>query len=133
MASANLDLVRSICVVWERGDWGSADWAHPDIEYVIADGPAPGRWTGLAGLAEGARGILGAWEGLRYREGEYRELDDERVRRIAPIERGVSMSHDPLDVLVRHRVRSISRGSRALLDRAQGQRDREPTIAAASA
>src|SRR5436309_10075278 len=75
----NLELVRSIHAAWERGDWSSAEWAHPEIEYVIADGPAPGRWTGLHGLAEGWRSILSAWEDFRLDAEEYRELDDERV------------------------------------------------------
>jgi ketosteroid isomerase-like protein len=77
--SANLDLVRSIYAAWERGDWSSIEWAHPDIEYVRADGPAPGSWTGLAGMERGFRDWLGAWEGYRFEADEYRELDHERV------------------------------------------------------
>jgi ketosteroid isomerase-like protein len=80
MASANLDLVRSICSAWERGDFSrSTDWVHPEIEYVIADGPSPGRWTGMPGLWEGFRDFLSTWEDLRVEVDEYRELDGERV------------------------------------------------------
>jgi ketosteroid isomerase-like protein len=80
MASANLELVRSIFAAWERGDFSrAAEWAHPEIEFVIADGPSPGRWTGLAGLAESWRDFLSAWEDVRQDPEEYRELDDERV------------------------------------------------------
>jgi ketosteroid isomerase-like protein len=78
-ASPNLDLVRSIFESWERGDWSSADWADPEIEFVTADGPTPGSWRGLAGMAEGGRDFLSAWEGIRLAADEYRELDDERV------------------------------------------------------
>jgi ketosteroid isomerase-like protein len=77
--SANLDLVRSIYADWERGDFSRADWAHPEIELVHVDGPAPGRWTGLTGTAEGLRGWLSAWEGVRSEAEGYRELDGERV------------------------------------------------------
>ena len=79
MPSSNLDLVRSIFTAVERGDFSSAEWADPGIEYVFADGPSPGTYTGLAGLAEAMRESLSAWEGFHIHVDEYRELDDERV------------------------------------------------------
>ena len=77
--SENLDLVRSICEAWERGDYSSAEWEHPEIEFVSADGPELGSWTGRAEIAEGMRNWLSAWENARAEGDEYRELDDERV------------------------------------------------------
>jgi ketosteroid isomerase-like protein len=77
--SANLDLVRSIYAAWERGESDSTEWAHPQIEYVLADGPSPGTWTGLAGRAQAARDFLSAWEGFQVEAEGYRELDTERV------------------------------------------------------
>jgi ketosteroid isomerase-like protein len=64
---------------WQRGDYSSTDWAHSEIETVMADGPAPGRWRGRAGVAEALRAILNAWEDFRADADEFRELDDERV------------------------------------------------------
>jgi ketosteroid isomerase-like protein len=77
--SENLDLVRSIFAGWERGDFSKSDWAHPDLELVIADGPAPGHWTGVSEMREAWRDLLSAWEGLRSEPEEYLELDNERV------------------------------------------------------
>ena len=77
--SENLDLVRSICTSWERGDYNSVEWADPEIEFVTADGTEPGSWRGLAEMAEGIRDWLSAWEDARAAADEYRELDDERV------------------------------------------------------
>ena len=77
--SENLDLVRSIYADWQLGDFSSTEWAHPKLEYILADGPSPGRWTGLAGLAQGSREILSAWAEFRMAADDYRELDDERV------------------------------------------------------
>ena len=77
--SANHDLVRSILADWEHGDFHSTEWADPEIEYVIVDGPVPGSWTGLAGMEEGERHVLRGWAELRVLADEYRELDDARV------------------------------------------------------
>ena len=77
--SENLDLVRSIYTGWERGDYGSADWAHREIEFVRVDGPAPGSWTGLAEMASAWRDVLGAWDEHRTEAEDYRELDEGRV------------------------------------------------------
>jgi ketosteroid isomerase-like protein len=77
--SANLDLVRSIYAAWERGDFSSAEWADPEIEFEMADGFFPGRWVGLAEMAVAWRGVLSAWHDLRAEAEDYRVLDDERV------------------------------------------------------
>jgi ketosteroid isomerase-like protein len=77
--SENLDLVRSIYADWERGDFSSVSWADPAIEYVYADGPEPGRWTGLVGMAEAWRLRLSAWENFSFVIDDCREIDDEHV------------------------------------------------------
>jgi ketosteroid isomerase-like protein len=78
--SENLDLVRSIYADWERGDYVSAGWAHPDIEWVRADGPEPGSWAGVAEMIDQWRVFLATWEEWQTSPpAEYRELDDGRV------------------------------------------------------
>ena len=79
MASPNVQLTRSLFAAWERGEYDSVEWAHPEIEWVMADGPAPGSWTGVAGMAEGFRDMINAWEDIRVEADEHRELDHERV------------------------------------------------------
>jgi ketosteroid isomerase-like protein len=79
MASTNLDLVRSIYAAWEHGEFSSNEWAHPEVEFVVADGPEPGSSTGSAGMSGGNRAILDGWEDIRLEPEEYREIDGERV------------------------------------------------------
>jgi ketosteroid isomerase-like protein len=77
--STTLELVQAIYSRWERGDFSWIGWAAPQLEYVIADGPTPGSWKGLAGLREGGLGFLSSWDELRVTVEETRELDAERV------------------------------------------------------
>jgi ketosteroid isomerase-like protein len=77
--SANLDLVRSLYTAWERGDYSSTEWAHPEIDFEVVGGPAPGAWTGVEAMVEGWLDFLSAWEEFRHEVEEYRELDGERV------------------------------------------------------
>jgi ketosteroid isomerase-like protein len=75
----NLDLVKSIFAQWEQGDFSSADWADPEIEYAMIGGLAEGRWTGVAEMGRAWGSMVSAWEDLRADPEEFRELDDGRV------------------------------------------------------
>ena len=73
------ELVRSIYAAWERRDYVWVDWADPAIEFVVADGPSPGHWDGLAGMWRGWRDPKKPWDDWRVEHLEYRELDAQRV------------------------------------------------------
>jgi ketosteroid isomerase-like protein len=77
--SANVHLVRSIYADWERGDWSSADWADPRVEFVAADGPWAGSFIGKPAMARAWRQYLDAWEDVRASPDEFRDLGDGRV------------------------------------------------------
>ena len=79
MSQENVDLVRSIYGAWERDDYSSLDWAHPQMEYVIADGPSPGSWSGIDGMVEGFREVLSAWEDWSVLADDYLGLSGNRV------------------------------------------------------
>lgn len=79
MASPNLELVRSICAGWARGDFSTADWADPEIVFAFPDGPDPGEWVGKAAMAERWRSRLSAWTDFRQEAYDYRALEAGRV------------------------------------------------------
>ena len=74
--SANLELVRRIVSDWERGDFSSADWAHPEIEFEVADGIMAGRWQGVEAMAESWADILRSFSELRAEPEAIREVGD---------------------------------------------------------
>jgi len=78
-AESNVEIVQSIYAGWERGDYSAGEWQDPAIEFVIADGPTPGSWSGVAGIVEGWGDFLRVWEEFHHGMDECRELDDERV------------------------------------------------------
>jgi len=79
MSPENVELVRSISAAHERGDYASAEWAHPDIEYVIVGGLTQGSWKGRDAMAKAAGDLLSAWDEHRTVVEELRPLDEERV------------------------------------------------------
>jgi ketosteroid isomerase-like protein len=85
--SANVDLVRSLYADWERGDYRASEWAHPEIEWAMADGPDPATWRGVDGMREGFRANMGVWRDVHAEVEAYRDLDGDRVlvleRRVA--------------------------------------------------
>jgi ketosteroid isomerase-like protein len=78
VTAANVKLVRSIYEPWARGDFSSIDWAHPDFELVLVDGPTPGTWRGAA-AGTGWGEMLSAWEDFRAVPEEVTAIDAERV------------------------------------------------------
>jgi ketosteroid isomerase-like protein len=77
--SSNLDLIKSIYAAWEKGDFSSADWADPEIDFEMRGGLTTGRWTGVEEMAEAWAAMLRAWEDLRAVPDEFREIDGDRV------------------------------------------------------
>lgn len=79
MGSGNIDLVRSIYEAWGRGDFSSAEWADPAIEFVLPDGLSPGSWTGVSAMSDAWREVLSAWTDFRAELVDCWALDEERV------------------------------------------------------
>jgi ketosteroid isomerase-like protein len=76
--SKNLDLVRSIFADWERGDFSTAEWADPEIEFETFGFDAM-KTVGRPDMAGRWGQWMKAWEDYRTEADEYRELDGDRV------------------------------------------------------
>lgn len=76
-----MELVRSLHRDhFERGEFfAHAEWAHPEIECVMVDGPTPDSGNGLAGMARVWRDFLAAYDDFLVTVEEYREIGAQRV------------------------------------------------------
>ncbi len=79
MSQENVELLQSIFVDWERGEFVRVEWAHPEIEYVEVGGPQPGKWAGVSQMEKAWAEVLRAWDEFRIEAEHYQALDDERV------------------------------------------------------
>src|SRR5713101_7433391 len=77
MSASNLDLVRSVYADWDRGDYRSVAWAHPEIEFAFVDFFGLGDGRGVAKMAEVWFEFLRTWEEFHNEARDYRELDAE--------------------------------------------------------
>lgn len=77
--SDHVQLARTIYAHWAEGDFGDATWAHPEFELVLVDGPAPGRFKGVAAAGAAWGSTIDGFAEFRAIPEEIRALDDERV------------------------------------------------------
>ena len=69
-------MVRSIFARWERGDFSSADWMHPEIEFVGAEGTAV---QGVSGVGSRWGDFLDSWDHFVALADEFLDAGDDQV------------------------------------------------------
>jgi ketosteroid isomerase-like protein len=79
MSRQNVELVRSIYADWGRGDFSSAAWADPGIEFAFVDGPEPGSWSGRSAMAKRYGQWLSGWKDFRAELEELFVVDSTRI------------------------------------------------------
>src|SRR5918999_3520407 len=79
MDSPEVSLARSLYPRWQRGDYTATDWAHPEIDFAITDGPTPGRWRGIEAMARAFTEFIANFEDWRVEPLDFEELGYDRV------------------------------------------------------
>jgi ketosteroid isomerase-like protein len=79
MDSPEISLARSLYPRWSQGDYGAIEWAHPEIDFAIADGPTPGRWRGIDAMAQAFTDFIANFEAWRVEPIEFQDLGNGRV------------------------------------------------------
>jgi ketosteroid isomerase-like protein len=76
MSEENVEIVRSIYAAWAKGDFTSADWADPDIEFAM---PREAASRGIEAMARSWAEWLGSFEGVATIPEEFRDAGDQVV------------------------------------------------------
>jgi ketosteroid isomerase-like protein len=78
MSAANVDLVREIYRAWGRGDFSTADWADPEIEFTLP-GPDPRVYRGIESMSRVWAGWLEMFDELSVAAEELHDAGDKVV------------------------------------------------------
>jgi ketosteroid isomerase-like protein len=74
MSRENVEIVRSIFESWGEGDFSSADWADPDIEFVAILDRIESR--GIEAMRDRWLEVLGAYDNFSVVADEFLDVDD---------------------------------------------------------
>jgi ketosteroid isomerase-like protein len=81
MSRENVEIVRSLYGRWERGDFDTAGWFDPEVEFHrigSADDMTrmSGTWQGVEAMWNALREWLGAWEDIRLKAERVSDVGD---------------------------------------------------------
>ena len=77
MSQENVEVVRRIFRAWEQGDFSSAEWADPGIQFHLRAGPDEAVHHGVEAMGHAWREWLSAWEDFETEACEFIDLGDE--------------------------------------------------------
>src|SRR5262245_28224225 len=78
MSERNVQIVKKIYEAWEQGDFSSAEWADPEIEYTAA-GPDPAVYKGVGEMGRVWAEWLRHWQDYRVIGQEFIDAGEEVV------------------------------------------------------
>lgn len=91
MSEENVELIRGLYRRWERGDFATAEFFDPDIEFVrVGSGvaAAAGAWKGIDEMWKASVEWLEAWENMRLEPRRYVDLGDRVLAIVRQTSRG---------------------------------------------
>jgi ketosteroid isomerase-like protein len=81
MSEQNVEIVAELFAAWERGDYSSTGWAHPQIEFIMEGEffPDPGAYRGVEAMTRAWLRFMSAFEGFHTDAPELIHLGDRVV------------------------------------------------------